>query len=286
MKKLSLLMLAILILGCGTEKPVVEEPDVEEPPPAVMEPELSHHPLIADGTVKPGQVNVDPEPLNSRGFHFQFTEPFASYWVSLYTKTGEYLDWEATLAGDPDLRDSVWIRLISEDGYLEYDTEYKLVMLFKDFDCDSTDIVIQFRTKPRKPVVGRLAPVIQERPPIVSLGERFRLDIALPVIVDGDVADGEINVDPELLNAIGIRFEFNEDINRYKIDLRLHEGASLGWLPRDLVKNDMGRRIQIIPVEGAPLLEFDTEYEIDIFVEDRGCWTTEFQIHFRTMPKP
>ena len=288
MKKFALLMFAILILGCGTETPVVEEPEpvIEEPPPAVMEPELSHHPLIADGPVKHGQVNVDPKLLNSRGFYFQFTEPFARYWAWLVVKDGETLNWEATLAGDPKRRDSVWVRPIGEDDYLEYDTEYQLVMSFYDSDCDDTDIVIQFRTKPQKPVVGRPAPVIQERPLVVPLGERFRIDITLPVVMAGDVTDGATNVDPEPLNARGIRFEFDEDINRYKIDLRLHEGASLGWLPRDLVKNDMGKRIQIIPVEGAQFLEFDTKYEIDIFVEDRGCWTTEFQIVFQTKPKP
>lgn len=292
MKKLSLLMFAILILGCGTETPVVEEPEPEEPEPVIEEPapiviidEPFHHPLIADGAVKHGQVNVDPGPLNETGFHFQFTEPFNRYSASLYTTTDEYLDWEVTLAGDPARRDSVWIRLIREDDDLEYDTEYKLVMFFHDSNCDKTDIVIQFRTKPQRPVVGGPAPVIQERIPAVAVGERFRLDITLPEIAAGDVADGDDNVDPELLNARGIQFDFDEDINRYKIDLRLKDGASLGWLPHGLVKNDMGRRIQIIPVAGAPL-EFDTEYEIDIFVEDRGCWTTDFTIGFRTKPKP
>ena len=288
MKHLPLLIFALLILSCDTEKPVFEEPEpiIEEPPPAVIEEELTHHPLIARGDVKHGQVNVDPEPLNSGGFHFQFTEPFASYWVRLLIKEDEGLNWEPTLAGDPGSRDSVWIRPISEDAYLEYDTEYKLVMLFKDFDCDSTDIVIQFRTKPRKPVAERPAPVIQERIPALAVDERFRVDIALPAIMASDVADGDEDVDPEPLNILGIRFDFDEDINRYKIDLRFHEGESLGWLPHGLVKNDMGRRIQTIHAAGAPLLEFGTTYEIDIFVEDRGCWTTDFKIVFRTKPKP
>ena len=66
MKKLSLLMFAIL-LGCGTETPIVEEPEpvIEEPPPVVMENEPIGHPLVAKGTVKHGEMNVDPEPLNS-----------------------------------------------------------------------------------------------------------------------------------------------------------------------------------------------------------------------------
>ena len=76
MKKLSLLMFAILILACDTEKPVVEEPEVEEPPPVVMEPEPIGHPLIAKGSVTHGQVNVDPEPLNRYGFRFLLTESF------------------------------------------------------------------------------------------------------------------------------------------------------------------------------------------------------------------
>ena len=40
MKKLTLLMLAILILGCDTETPVVEEPIVEEPEPVIEDQNL------------------------------------------------------------------------------------------------------------------------------------------------------------------------------------------------------------------------------------------------------
>ena len=45
MKNLSLFLFAILIFGCGTEKPVVEEPEtlVEEPPPVPMEQEPIGH---------------------------------------------------------------------------------------------------------------------------------------------------------------------------------------------------------------------------------------------------
>ena len=94
MKNLSLLIFAILILGCGTEKPVVEEPEpVIEKPPPVKEHKLSHHPLIAEGTVKHGEVNVDPEQLNRHGFHFSFKEPFYELWISLKDKDGECLSW-------------------------------------------------------------------------------------------------------------------------------------------------------------------------------------------------
>ena len=89
MKKLALLMLAILILGCDTETPVVEEPAVEEPvveepPPVVMEDE---HAMTEDtapskivaGSVHDGDVNVDPEPLNRDGMVFEFTENLRFY---------------------------------------------------------------------------------------------------------------------------------------------------------------------------------------------------------------
>ena len=285
MKKLYLLMLAILLLGCGTETSVVEEPEpvIEKSPPPVKEHKPSHHPLVADGTVKNGEVNVDPGLLNEVGFVFYFKQDFLSYSGAQLETDGEYLgSWNIVSAS----RNAVHIGRMADFGLLEYDTEYQLAIYARNFDCESVPIVIQFRTKPQRPVVGRPAPVIQERPPAVGLGERLRLDISLPAIVAGTVTDGDDNVDPEPLNENGIQFEFDENINRYKIDLRLREGASLGWLPRDLVRNDMGRRIQITPAEGVPLLEFDTTYEIDILVEDVGCLTVDFTIAFRTKPKP
>ena len=292
MKQLALLTLAILILGCGTETPVVEEPEpvIEEPSPVTEEPppvKPTHHPLIAFGDVKHGQVNVDPKPLNHDGFRFQFSKPFVNFWATIYVNDSVPLYWEASLAGDSARRDSVWIRPVGNHDPLEYDTEYKLIMSFQDSNCDYTDIVIQFRTKPQRPVVGAPVPVIQERIPVAPLGERFRHDIAAPAIVAGDVSSGDANVDPEPLNANGIQFEWNTPIRKYKIDLRIHGGAFLGWLPRGLVEPDNPvRHTKIMPAEGFPLLEFDTTYQIDIFVQDSGCHTWEFEMLFHTKPKP
>ena len=283
MKKISLFTFTILILGCGTDTTVVEEleeppPVIEEPPPVVMEPELSHHPLIAKGTVKNGEVNVDPERLNRSGLEFEFTEDISDFSVELLE------------TDDANRR----VKLISTGKtpflhihQFKYDTKYTVLMYFYDSDCKGHYIVIEFRTKPQRPVVGRPEPVEQERIPVAPLGERFqRLDIAPAELVDADVRDGDDNVDPEPLNENGIQFDFDEDIKRYEIDLRLHEGASLGWLPRGLVNNDMGPRIQITPAEGFPLLEFDTAYEIEILVEDLSCLASKFKIVFRTKPKP
>ena len=295
MKNLSLFLFAILILGCGTEKPVVEEPEpVIEKPPPVKEHKLSHHPLIAEGTVKHGEVNVDPEPLNRHGFLFEFKDPIYRHGAEIYEKDGNYLPkWESYRGDGWQERNHmfIWPYIGSSDaGVFKYDTEYEIVIYVQNYDCDYTKIVIQFRTKPQKPVVGQPEPVIQQQPPAVPSGEHFRFgifDITEPQIVAGDVDDGANNVDPEPLNANGIHFEFNTDIRKYKIDLRLHNGATLGWLPRGLVEREnLVPHIKIMPAEGFPLLEFDTTYEIDIFVQGLQCWTNDHNIVFHTKPKP
>ena len=288
MKKLALMMFALLILGCGTEKPVVEEPApvVEEPPPVVMQPEPIGHPLVAEGTVTHGEVNVDPKPLNSSGFRFLFKESFVSYRVWLREKDGEYLDgWDLPEVDRSNETDLLFIRPMGDS--LDYDTEYEIVISVFNDDCEFIEIVIQFRTKPQRLGVKRADPVTQERPPVAPSDERFRIDIVPPTLVGGDVQDGAADIDPEPLNADGIRFRFDRDLKKYKIDLLRHEGEHMGWLPAGLVeREDIGNEIKIMPAEGAPLLEFDTVYVIDIFVQDRGCNTQDLRITFRTKPKP
>ncbi len=290
MKNLSLLMFAILVLGCGTETPVVEEPEpvIEELPPVVMEAGPIGHPLVAKGTVKHGEMNVDPESLNRDGFRFIFKNPFYRYWAQVRKKDGEHLaSFDARHAGIWNETEVLFIWRPVDYDPLEYDTEYEIVIVAQNYDCDYTDIVIQFRTKPQRPEGERPVPVIQERIPVGALGERFRLEPGVPELLAGDVLWGEGNVAPEPLNANGIHFEFDEPIRKYKIDLRLRGGESLGWLPHGLVEREnMEKRIQIMPAEGAPLLEFKTAYEIDIFVQDFQCWTNEFKILFHTKPKP
>ena len=137
------------------------------------------------------------------------------------------------------------------------------------------------------PVVEQPLSIIEAPSPVAASGQRFRVDIVEPSIVSANVRDGAAGVEPELLHATGIEFEFDEDLKLYKIDLRLDGGRSLGWLPRGVVDDkDIGHRIQMIPAADSQMLEFDTAYVIALYVQDLGCWSSDFQIRFRTKPKP
>ena len=285
MKKLALLMLGILILGCDTETPVVEEPVVEE----LLENEPIPQPeTIAEGTVKHGEVNVDPKLLNLNGFRFVFKEPIYSHWVSVYDKKrGKRLDWNSPHAHWWIETQTVVIERMDPNSLLERNTDYEITIYTRNFDCEVSKTVIQFRTGSQRSAVEEPEPVMPERPPIVPSGEHFRIDIQPPQIMFGDIDDGANDIDPEPLNANGIHFIFDRDIRKYEIDLQFHEGESLGWLPRGLVEGEnIGAKIQIIPAEGAPLLEFDTVYVIDIFVQDFECLPQDFRITFLTKPNP
>ena len=137
-----------------------------------------------------------------------------------------------------------------------------------------------------KPIVEEPEPVIEELSLIAASGQHLRVDIVEPTIAWGTVSDGEVDVDPHPLHA-GIRFDFDENLKLYKIDLRLDGGQSLGWLPRGVVDDeDIGDRIEMIPAADSQMLEFDTAYIITFYVQDLSCWSSDFQIRFRTKPKP
>ena len=137
------------------------------------------------------------------------------------------------------------------------------------------------------PVAEAPPPIVEEPTPVVVSGEHFRLEVEDPTIGHGDVLNGDVDVDPEPLNRGGIGYWFNEDLKLYKIDLRLRDGESLGWFPHGLVHDRViGKVVRIQPVAGLPLLEFDTEYLIMLYVQDRACNSSSFEIRFRTKPKP
>ena len=161
MKQLSLLMLAILILGCGTETTVVEEPVVEdpepvieEPPPVVMEdahamPEDAVPPEIVEGSVHDGDINVAPEPLNRDGIVFKFTENLRFYAADIL-RDEKSLGWHPLdVVDDKDICNLVRIWPKASSQLLEHNTEYTVEMYVQDRVCNGTRIEIKFQTKPR-----------------------------------------------------------------------------------------------------------------------------------------
>ena len=169
MKQLTLLMLAILILGCDTETPVVEEPAVEEPaveepaveepPPVVMEgehamPEDTAPPQIVAGSVHDGDVNVDPEPLNRDGITFEFTENLRFYAAAILLEE-KSLGWfpldvvEGIFKPKGVVGKFASIEPMAHSQLLEHNTEYTIEMYVQDRVCNGTRIEIKFRTKPR-----------------------------------------------------------------------------------------------------------------------------------------
>ena len=165
MKKMSLLIIAILILGCGTETSVVEKPVVEEPPPVVMEdehtmpenehamPEDTAPPEIVDGSVRDGAVNVDPEPLNRDGMTFKFNDNLRFYAAEILREE-KSLGWHPLdVVTDRFKPEGVGqfanIEPIAGSQLLEYNTEYVIEMYVQDHACNSTRIRIKFQTKPR-----------------------------------------------------------------------------------------------------------------------------------------
>ena len=135
-------------------------------------------------------------------------------------------------------------------------------------------------------VIEELPPVVETPAPVVLSGERFWLSIAGPKIMAGNVLHDDVDVDPEPINIGGFRYDFDEDLKLYRIDLRLKDGESLGWRPQGVVDHeDIGRVVTTQPIFGSTLLEFDTEYEINMYVQDLACNSSNFEMQFRTKPR-
>ena len=130
-------------------------------------------------------------------------------------------------------------------------------------------------------VVEESEPIIEEHIPAVASGERLRVDIDLQIIF-ATVWDGQDDVDPELANR-GLRFDFDEDLKMRKVDF-LCEGKPLNWIGTGLWDN-VTSTVNLNPIADQEL-QFDTEYVIQMYVQDLACHSFRFEIRFRTKPKP
>ena len=172
MKKLSFFLFAILILACGTEKPVVEEPEpvieqlepiIEEPPSVVEDPTAGvweDEPVIPEipslriieGSVFDKEVDVDPEPLNQDGFIFNYADALWMYTAEIQDNRGATLSWDpldVVVVINWVHPNRVQIAPIAASQLLEYDSEYVIKIYAQIHGCNGAETVIRFRTKSR-----------------------------------------------------------------------------------------------------------------------------------------
>ena len=103
-------------------------------------------------------------------------------------------------------------------------------------------------------------------------------DVIPPLITNGTVADGETGVNPVLINASGLRYDFDEPITG-TIILTDEAGADLNW-----IANVAGKTATLTPVAGQELVN-ETTYKIEIDVQDGVGNPLQTTITFVTKPK-
>ena len=99
-----------------------------------------------------------------------------------------------------------------------------------------------------------------------------------PEITGGTVSDGDADVDSALINAGGLRFDFNEAISG-SIKLTDEAGADLNW-----IANVVGQTATLTAIAGQELVN-ETTYKIEIDVQDGAGNQTRRTITFVTKPK-
>ena len=110
--------------------------------------------------------------------------------------------------------------------------------------------------------------------------------IPAPQIVGGNVLDGDVDADPERLNRDGIILEFSEPLSMYYVVFGRSAGGALNWSPLDIVDDwDIGNQVHLMPMENSRLLEYDTEYWLNIYAQGSACNAVNTEIKFRTKPR-
>ena len=101
-----------------------------------------------------------------------------------------------------------------------------------------------------------------------NVGTYIRLRVVIasfsePFITMGSVLDGDADVDPDLLNRDGIRYDFDEPVIGLKTKLLTEAGEDLGW---EVVWND--RAVIFRPGANGKLLENGKTYLIQMGVAE------------------
>ena len=168
--KYLLIVLAILMLGCGTDTEIVEEPTPieealtpvkEEPLPIVEEP--SPIPEDHGGPIVPRILgsNVlledqrevgafDPVPLNRDGIFFDFANHLIQFEIDL-SLDEKSLDWIArAIPPEEGIGFSIKLAPPAVGPFLEHDKEYRIEVFAVSETGDHLEQLITFRTI-RKP---------------------------------------------------------------------------------------------------------------------------------------
>ena len=99
-----------------------------------------------------------------------------------------------------------------------------------------------------------------------------------PVITSGTLWHGDVDVDPALINAGGLRYDFDEPIIG-TIKLTDEAGVDLNW-----IGNVVGQTATLTAVAGQEMVN-ETTYKIEIDVRDSAGNKTQTTITFVTKPK-
>ena len=163
MKKLSLLMLTTLILGCGTEQPVVEEPKTvieglnedlaeiqtvaDQLSQAAASFDLSP-PTITESSVADGAIFADPDRLNRDGIRLAFSERISLSHFNLLHEAGYSLNWKTKWRPDGQV---VYLKPSNPCDILSNATTYVIDFVVQDFDSWKTEDTVTFTTEPARP---------------------------------------------------------------------------------------------------------------------------------------
>lgn len=162
--KYLVIVLAILMLGCGTDTEIVEEPTpieeeltpvkeeplpvVEEPPPIPEDHGEPIPPQIIESNVFLGNEGVafDPVPLNQDGIFFDFDKDLNRFEVDL-SLNGKSMGWLAH-ARPPVRGMGFSIKLIppADGPFLEYDKEYFIKLIAEDKNAEQLAMRIRIQT--------------------------------------------------------------------------------------------------------------------------------------------
>ena len=201
-------------------------------------------PEVTGATVKDGDKYVDPELLFRHDIEITFSEDVSGS-IALQTKEGDDVGWIDSIEGNKAALYPV------KGKELRGETTYVIRGRVTDSAGNETEVSITFTT----------APTGTDHP---------------PTITDGTVSNGDEDVDPELLNILGIRLTFSEDVTFGNIVLQTGSGDDVGWI--DKIE---GNKVTLLRVFGKEL-RGETTYVVSGKVADSAGNEREVNIIFTT----